>query len=129
MSHMYNILYSALGVPVPVSRVDVEFKGDFVVFNWTYNNSVNGVPATEYVVTVLRAGTDLVSATRTIPISQMNYNVSLEELLSFRNHTVRVVVRNMQGDSPVISNLFRTPGTNYITNNNHTITVAVLISL
>ena len=106
--YFYNI-----GVPEPVSQVDVNIRGNIVVFNWTYNNSVNGVPATEYVITVVRTGTNLVSASDTIPISQMNYTITVEELLSFRNHSVSLVVRNMQGDSEEISNRFTTPGNNH----------------
>ena len=78
-----------------------------VEFTWEYNNSRNGVPASGFIVAIKRDGQDVI--TDTLSIDQRSYTVLLSRLMGGETYTMEVIVRNMQGDSEPISQIFNTP--------------------
>ena len=107
---MYIRLYY-LGPPQAINGVEVQIRSGEIAFSWTYDDSANGVPATAFVITIVRAGNTVL--TRTIPVTQRSYTIDVNDLDSSEEHTVTLMVQNLQGNSQTVSNIFTTPGTDY----------------
>ena len=92
---------------------DINWVTGNVTFRWTYNNSVNGVPAVNFNLSIALNTTGDVVWIDNIPVvSSLNdvfYNVSLESLKGEedRVYKVSVQVRNMQGYSEPVTNFFK----------------------
>ena len=78
-----------------------------VVLTWTYNDSVNSVPAAGFVVTI-KLGDQIIETT-VLPPVQRSYSLILSELMIDRMYSTEVAVRNLQGDSISITEIFTTP--------------------
>ena len=78
-----------------------------VVLMWTYDNTVNIVPVIGFVVTI-KLGDQTIKTTL-LPADQRSYPVTLSELMADQTYSAEVVVRNLQGDSLPITEIFRTP--------------------
>ena len=82
-----------------------------VTFTWTYDDSVNQVPATSFLVTIIpvMGGTNPIS--KELPPDQLSYTLPLSRLMKAVRYNVSVTVRNMQGASIPTFDPFTTPGT------------------
>ena len=103
------IIHTHVGRPRPLSgALEVTIMDRTVTFRWNYDNSVNGVPATKFVLNVTRSGGPNVR--EMLNIDQRQHSISSNDLASNQSYTVAIAVRNLQGDSDIISNTFRSPG-------------------
>ena len=101
-----------LGLPVSVSgAVTVTFdeSAETVTFSWTYDNTMNIIPATSFNVTItpVNGGTPI---TRTVDINDLSLTLSFSDLMSETGYTVSVVAVNQLGGSVAIGNTFESPG-------------------
>lgn len=97
------------GVPQPVSMISININDDFIESSWTYDNSVNGVPATYFIFNISLNATTVMSNRIPANTTMITTRVDVSELMSLTTYTATVVVRNLQGDSPAVSNIFSTP--------------------
>lgn len=88
-----------------VPTIDVE-EG-VIVFTWTYDDSVNDVPTSNFSVTISLVGQIMHSFT--LPSYNRSLSVALSTLMDGQTYTIDVVVRNLQGNSVAISQIFNTP--------------------
>ena len=73
-------------------------------FSWDYDNSENGVPATEVIVTVQLDSQTVFTVE--LPIDKRTFVISHSELSADRVYTAEFVVRNLQGYSAAVSRTF-----------------------
>ena len=88
-----------------VATIDAETQS--VEFSWEYNNSRNDVPAFSFVLAIKQEEQDVI--TTTLSINERSYSVSLSRLRSEETYIVDVAVRNLQGDSEPVSQIFTVP--------------------
>ena len=93
-----------------VPTIDVE--GDIIVFTWTYDDSVNDVPTSNFFTTISLDGQTVHSFT--LSSSNRSLSVPLSMLMAGQTYTIDVVVRNLQGNSVAISQIFNVPRSNSV---------------
>ena len=101
-----TLLIFIVGRAAPLLGVGIVNAGNnTITANWTYDNSVNRVPATDFIATITQGGVQIGN-----PIERSanfrNATVSTRNLTVGQTYTVSVVVRNLQGDSDAISATF-----------------------
>jgi hypothetical protein len=99
-----------LGVAQPLSDVELMNNEGTVVASWSYNNSmaVNPVPAQYFIANVTRDGMQI-GAPFVINVNTTSITIPGSFIDPESMYTVSVVVRNLQGDSEVISESISTP--------------------
>ena len=80
-----------------------------VTFMWTYDNSVNTIPATSFNVTVTPVNRGI-PITETVSIDDHSLTLPLSQLVSEESYRVSVVATNNLGESDVVENTFTSPG-------------------
>ena len=88
--------------------ISININDDFIESSWTYDNSVNGVPATYFIFNISLNATTVMSNPIPANMTMITTRVDVSELMSLTTYTATVVVRNLQGDSPAVSNIFST---------------------
>ena len=113
---MNLLCYIHVGRPQPVSDVSVTFDTDAgnILFSWSYDDSLNGVPATYFILNITRDNRpNATPLSYPIRANMLSFTVPFESLIGNQTYTASVVVRNLQGDSLSVSDVFRAPGMQY----------------
>lgn len=104
-----HVCISFVGPPRSLSGVNalIDIDDGVITFTWEYDDSINGVPATNFVVTIKLDGQTVFTAQ--VPADVRAYTLALSKLMEEQMYSAEVAVRNMQGDSLPISQFFTTP--------------------
>ena len=92
-----------------MTNLVIDCNHDTVTFTWTYDNTVNKIPATSFIVTITPVNGGI-TIKRTVDIHDPSLTLPLNELVSGTNYNVVVVTTNKFGQSGTISNSFTSPG-------------------
>ena len=107
----FNIDYNYIGPPSPVKDLKItdNLEDHTVTFMWTYDNSVNTIPATSFNVNVtpVNGGSPI---TETVSINDHSLTLPLSQLVSEASYRVSVVATNQLGGSVVIDDTFTSLG-------------------
>lgn len=97
--------YIIVGRAVPLSDLSIINSGSMITATWAYDNTVNLVPATDFIATVTQGDGQIGD-----PIERSanfrNATILTSDLTVGQSYTVSVVVRNLQGDSDAVSETF-----------------------
>lgn len=101
------------GLPGPLVENDLAIEVDdvrqVVVVTWSYNDNMNGVPASHFIVRIIEADTTTEVIIAEVLADSSSFTISFAQLMLGRRYTATVAVRNMQGNSVARAFTFKTP--------------------
>ena len=80
-----------------------------MTFSWSYDNSANGVPATNFVLVITQNQRQVIEFN--VPVSSDDITVPLSQLSRGEVYNASIQARNLQGESEPMFHSFIIPGT------------------